>query len=177
MTTPTASIGEPVRRATFGDQLRRHAARIPDRAAVVALHSPLHERRVLTYRELNEQVNRLANSLAARGVGVGDVVATMGRNTPESVVAFWAAAKLGAAVTGVNYTFTGREIHYQLAHSEAKALVCEDAFVEKIEALDEPLPHLSVRVVNDAYADTAPSTWARFSTLVAEGDPAEPSAD
>ena len=177
MTTPTASIGEPVRRATFGDQLRRHAARIPDRAAVVALHSPLHERRVLTYRELNEQVNRLANSLAARGVGVGDVVATMGRNTPESVVAFWAAAKLGAAVTGVNYTFTGREIHYQLAHSEAKALVCEDAFVEKIEALDEPLPHLSVRVVNDAYADTAPSTWARFSTLVAEGDPAEPEAD
>lgn len=177
MTTPTASIGEPVRRATFGDQLRRHAARIPDRAAVVALHSPLHERRVLTYRELNEQVNRLANSLAARGVGVGDVVATMGRNTPESVVAFWAAAKLGAAVTGVNYTFTGREIHYQLAHSEAKALVCEDAFVEKIEALDEPLPHLSVRVVNDAYADTAPSTWARFSTLVAEGDPAEPEAE
>lgn len=177
MTTPTESIGESVRRATFGDQLRRHAARIPDRPAIVALHSPLHERRVLTYRELNERVNRMANSLAARGVGLGDVVATMGRNTPESVVAFWAAAKLGAAVTGVNYTFTSREIHYQLEHSEAKAIVCEDAFVAKIEALDEPLPHLTVRVVNDADANTAPATWERFSTLLAEGDASEPDVD
>ena len=74
----TNSVTEPIRRATFGDQLRRHAARIPDRPAIIALHSPLHERRVLTYRELNEQANRLANSLAAQGVGLGDVVATMG---------------------------------------------------------------------------------------------------
>jgi acyl-CoA synthetase (AMP-forming)/AMP-acid ligase II len=175
--TTTTGIEEAVRRATFGDQLRRHAARIPDRPAIVALHSPLHERRVLTYRELNEQANRLANSLAALGVGLGDVVATMGRNTPESVVAFWAAAKLGAAVTGVNYTFTEREIHYQLAHSEAKALVCEDAFVAKIEALSEPLPNLTVKVVNDAYADTAPESWHRFGALVAAGSPEEPESD
>ena len=173
----TNSVTEPIRRATFGDQLRRHAARIPDRPAIIALHSPLHERRVLTYRELNEQANRLANSLAAQGVGLGDVVATMGRNTPESVVAFWAAAKLGAAVTGVNYTFTSREIHYQLEHSEAKAIVCEDAFVSKIEALEQPLPTLAVRVVNDAYSDTAPASWHRFSTLIAAGSATEPEVD
>lgn len=177
MSPSTGSIGEPVRRATFGDQLRRNAARLPDRPAIVALHSPLHERRVLTYRQLNEQANRLANSLAAHGIGRGDVVATMGRNTPESVVAFWAAAKLGAAVTGVNYTFTAREIHYQLEHSEAKAIVCEDAFVPKIEALDQPLPHLQVRVVNEAYADTAPASWLRLGELVAAGDPAEPDVE
>lgn len=173
----TNSVTEPIRRATFGDQLRRHAARIPDRPAIIALHSPLHERRVLTYRELNEQANRLANSLAAQGVGLGDVVATMGRNTPESVVAFWAAAKLGAAVTGVNYTFTSREIHYQLEHSEAKAIVCEDALVSKIEALEQPLPTLAVRVVNDAYSDTAPASWHRFSTLIAAGSATEPEVD
>ncbi len=177
MNEHSTSIAEPVRRATFGDQLRRHAARVPDRAAIVALHSPAAERRVLTYRQLNDQVNRLANSLAAHGVGVGDVVATMGRNSPESVVAFWAAAKLGAAVTGVNYTFTAREIHYQLEHAEAKAIVCEDAFVAKIEALDQPLPNLSVRVVNDAYGDTSPAAWLRLSSLVEHGDPAEPDVD
>jgi acyl-CoA synthetase (AMP-forming)/AMP-acid ligase II len=177
MSGTTNSIGEPIRRATFGDQLRRHAARVPDRAAIVALHSPLHERRVLTYRELNEQANRLANSLAAQGVGLGDVVATMGRNAPESVVAFWAAAKLGAAVTGVNYTFTSREIHYQLDHSEAKAIVCEDAFVDKIEALELPLPNLTVRVVNSAYSDTAPAGWQRLDQLIAAGSPDEPDVD
>ena len=177
MSTEIGSIEAPIRRATFGDQLRRNAVRLGDRAAIVALHSPLHERRVLTYRELNERANRLANSFASRGVGLGDVVAIMGRNSPESIVAFWAAAKLGAAVTGVNYTFTGREIHYQLAHSEAKALVCEDAFVDKIEALEEALPHLLLKVVNAAYADTSPSHWERLEALVAAGDPAEPDVE
>lgn len=127
------SVGDEVRRATFGDQLRRNAVRFPDRPAIVALHSPQHERRVLTYSELNSRANCLAQALASRGVGHGDVVATMGRNCPESIIGFWAAAKLGAAVTGVNYTFTSRELHYQLAHSDAKVLLCEDEFVEKMD--------------------------------------------
>lgn len=177
MTSSTGSVSDTIRRATFGDQLRRHAARIPNKPAVIATDSPLHERRVLTYGQLNEQVNRLANSLAAQGVGLGDVVATMGRNCPESMIAFWAAAKLGAAVTGVNYTFTAREIHYQLSHSEAKAIVCEDAFVAKIEALEEPLPNLRVKAVNDAYADTAPANWLRLSKLIADGSATEPVVD
>ncbi len=177
MSAESVSIAAPIRRATFGDQLRRNALRLRDRPAIVALHSPLHERRVMTYRELNERANRLANSLAERGVGLGDVVAIMGRNAPESVVAFWASAKLGAAVTGVNYTFTAREIHYQLDHSEAKALVCEDAFVDKIEALQEPLANLSVRIVNEAYADTAPAHWERLGVLIAAGADIEPDVD
>lgn len=171
------AIARPISRATFGDQLRRHARRVPDRPAVIALHSPLHERRVLTYAELDDRVNRFANSLAERGVGPGDVVATMGRNCPESMIAFWAAAKLGAAVTGVNYTFTGREIHYQLAHSEAKVIVCEDAFASKIDALTEPLPHLEIRIVNDAYGDTVDESWLRFQALVDSGDPGEPDVE
>ena len=177
MSSETRSIEQPLRRATFGDQLRRNAARLPDRAAIVALHSPLHERRVMTYRELNERANRLANAFAQRGVGLGDVVATMGHNTPESVVVFWAAAKLGAAVTGVNYTFTAREIHYQLEHSEAKLLFCEDEFVAKIDSLDQPLRNLTVRVANDSYTDAAPAAWERFSVLVAHGDDHEPDVD
>ncbi len=177
MSVETGSVLEPVRRATFGDQLRRNAARLPDRAAIVALDTPLDRRIVLTYRQLNEKVNRLANSLAARGVGVGDIVATMGHNTAESVIAFWASAKLGAAVTGVNYTFTAREIHYQLEHSEAKVLVCEDAFVSKIDSLEEPLPNLLLRIVNDAYTDTAPPAWERLSTLIDEGDDSEPDVE
>lgn len=175
--TDLASVADPVRRATFGDQLRRNAARLADRPAIVALDSPVAERRVLTYRQLNERVNRLADSLANLGVGVGDIVATMGRNTPESVIAFWAAAKLGAAVTGVNYTFTAREIHYQLHHSEAKVVVCEDEFVAKINGLEFELPELALRVVNDAYTDTAPVEWHRLSALIERGANIEPQVE
>src|SRR4051812_43890881 len=170
MSLTEVPITHPARRATLGDQLRRNALRRGDREAIVAIHSPAGERRSLTYAELNSQVNQIADALAKRGVGRGDVVALMGRNCPEHVVAFWAAQKLGAACTGVNYTFTAREIHSQLSHSAAKVIVCEDAFVDKIDAIDEPLPDLAIRVVNDAYGDEhASESWERFSAVLAEG--------
>jgi acyl-CoA synthetase (AMP-forming)/AMP-acid ligase II len=178
MTFTGVGLDHPARRATFGDQLRRNASRYPERAAIVAYGGPNGEgRRVVTYRELNGRANRLASALASRGVSSGDVVAIMGRNCPESFVAFWAAAKLGAAVTGINYTFTAREMAYQLQHSGAQAVVVEDAFVAALDAISEPLPHLRLRVVIDAYADTAPATWLRLSTLIAEGEEAEPAVD
>lgn len=167
----------PARRATLGDQLRRNALRHPDREALIQPSSPAGGRRFVTYAELDEQANRLAHSLAAHGVGAGDVVAIMGRNCPESVIAFWAAIKLGAALTGVNYTFTDREIRYQVSHSGAKAIVVEDAFVAKIDDIADPLPDLRLKIVNDGYGDTAPADWERLSGLIAAGEDVEPDVE
>jgi acyl-CoA synthetase (AMP-forming)/AMP-acid ligase II len=178
MSNSAAAVTLPIRRATFGDQLRRNALRFPDREALVAVGGPDENgRRAMTYRQLNSQANQLASSLHARGVGPGDVVAIMGRNTPESIVAFWAAAKLGAACTGVNYAFTARELHYQVEHCGAKAIVVEDAFTAALEELTEPLPNLELRIVNDVFASTAPQHWLRLSELVAAGEDAEPDVD
>lgn len=180
MTTKATSISvsSPARRATLGDQLRRHAQHNPARAAIVAHGGPSDEaRRVLTYAELNTSANRLAHSLAARGVTTGDVVAIMGRNTPESIVAFWAAAKLGAAVTGVNFTFTPRELHYQIDHSGAKAILVEDAFTAKVDGITEAMPALQLRIVNDAFSADSPESWVRLSALVDEGDDVEPDVE
>ena len=169
LTTPAPETGidEPLRRATFGDQLRRNAQRHPDRPAIVALDSPAHDRRELTYRQLNEQVNRVAHALAGHGVGTGDVVAIMGRNSPELIVTFWACAKLGAAVTGVNYTFLPAEMHYQLDHSTAKVLVCEDSLTAKIDEITEPLEALTTRISIDIDTDESTDGWVRWSALVA----------
>ncbi len=170
----TAATALPIRRATFGDQLRRNARRHPNKTAIVALDSASHARREYTYAELDTAVNQMANSLAGQGIGHGDVVAIMGRNTPELVITFWAAAKLGAAVTGLNYTFLASELHYQLSHSEAKALVCEDALVDRIEAITDPLPELAIRITNNADSDAAPTAWLRWYDLLASGSPDEP---
>jgi acyl-CoA synthetase (AMP-forming)/AMP-acid ligase II len=171
--TERTSNHEPIRRATFGDQLRRNARRHPDRAAIIATGTNLG-RRVLTYAELDERANRFANALAERGIGHGDVIATMGRNCPELVVAFWGAAKLGVAVTGVNYTFTSTELAYQLDHSGAVAIVCEDELSPKIDALERrPSTLISV----DAYSNDAGSDWLRFSELLESSPSDEPDSD
>src|ERR1700754_832664 len=50
----------------------------------------------IAYREANETVNRYAAVLAARGVGHGDVVGIMLRNSPDPVLIMLAAVKCGA---------------------------------------------------------------------------------
>ncbi len=152
-------------RATLGDQLRRHAQHDPDKPAVVFYH-PTDGRSVTTFAELNRRANRLANALAARGVGKGDVVAMMSRNSPDYVTAWYAALKLGAPFTGVNFTFKQPEIAYQIGHCKPKVLIVEDVFAAQVAGYADELPAVETFVVSDVAADDAPDGWLRFSDLV-----------
>ena len=120
-----------VGRATIGDQLRRHAQHDPHKAAVIFYYAD-GTREVHTYGSLNSRVNRLANALQAQGVGRGDVVAMMSRNSPDYVTAWYASLKLGAMLTGLNFTFKEREITYQVNHAEPKVLIIEDIFIDRV---------------------------------------------
>src|SRR5262249_19538883 len=72
------------------------AARLPDKVALVA------QGHRLSYAELDARSNALANHLVARGIVRGDRVMVYADNTPETVVAFWAALKANAVVSVVN---------------------------------------------------------------------------
>ncbi|HET8619961.1 MAG TPA: AMP-binding protein, partial [Acidimicrobiales bacterium] len=71
------------------------------------------ERR-LTYAELEERANRLANHLASRGVGPGDHVALYLENCTEYVEAMLAAFKLRAVPINVNHRYAAGELRYLL---------------------------------------------------------------
>ncbi|MBI2384731.1 MAG: AMP-binding protein [Elusimicrobia bacterium] len=77
------------------DLLRRSAARLPDKTALVC-----GERR-FTYERLDAMSNRLANALLARGVRRGDRVALYLDNSLEAVVAIFAVLKAGAAFASI----------------------------------------------------------------------------
>lgn len=83
--------------------------------------------------------------------------------------------KLGVTMTGVNYSFKEHEITYQISHSRAKVLVVEDQFVPRIDSLISELADVSLRIVNDAFGDTAPISWERLSRMIAEAGDFEPS--
>ncbi|MBO0855210.1 MAG: fatty-acid--CoA ligase FadD5 [Nocardia sp.] len=129
--TPSISRG-----MTAGDQLARHARKIPD---TVALRFGGTGR---TYRELDERVSRLANALRERGVGTGDRVAVLGLNSMEVVEAFLAPNRLGAIGVPVNFRLVAGEIAYLLEDSGAKAAVVDarfaPVFAEACEGLAEP---------------------------------------
>lgn len=167
-----ARFRQPVGRATLGDQLRRHAQHTPAKPAVIFYH-PDGSRQVHTYGSLNARVNRFAHSLRELGVQKGDVVAMLSRNSPDFVTAWYACLKLGAVFTGINFTFTEREIAYQVGHAEPKVLIVEGAFAPRVAAMAAQLPAVGHFVLSDVVDGPAPAGWQRFSACVADERPAD----
>ena len=165
-------------RATIGDQLRRHAQHTPDSEAII-YYGPHGSRSVFSYKDLNERVNRVANALADLNVARGDVVAVMSRNSVDYMTIWFATLKLGATLTGLNFTFTHKEISYQVSHARPLILMAEDVFCDRIDAAREAGSLQSVEhfVHSGAGDPEPPEGWLAFSSLVARGDSGEPDSD
>jgi len=119
-----ADVDVPVR--SVPDAFNEATERDPNRAAIVFYG------RSMTYRELRDATDRLACALARLGVKKGDRVALYLVNSPQFVIAYFAALKCGATVTPISPVYTSHEVRYQLRDSGAKALVCQDALYEKV---------------------------------------------
>jgi acyl-CoA synthetase (AMP-forming)/AMP-acid ligase II len=130
--------------------------------------------RQLSYGDLRTQVDRLAGGLAQLGVGKGDVVAILLPNLPEYPVVFLGIARVGAASTTLNPTYTSREIAAQLADSGASVVVTTPESLDKTQAASGPGVRLVVlgEASGDAvgFGDLLDAGWPAPTVEV---DPAE----
>lgn len=175
MVTLPEVFSTPLGRATIGDQLRRHAQRIPTRNAIVAYGAD-GSRRAVTYLELNQQANGLAHALQSLGIGRGDVIGVMSSNCPETIISYYAGLKLGAAYTGINVMYGASEIQYQLEHAEPAAVVVAPSFVPLMESVRAAVPSTTRFIVLGGPAD-APEGWHDWETLTAGRPQTEPEAE
>jgi len=89
----------------FGVALKALAGAIePDRPAII------HGARVLTWSELDDQTDRIAVSLRARGFAPGDIAGQMLRNNPDYLLAYFGCVKAGVVPINVNYHYKSREL-------------------------------------------------------------------
>ncbi|HET7311557.1 MAG TPA: class I adenylate-forming enzyme family protein [Mycobacteriales bacterium] len=79
--------------------------------------------RRISYADHHAAVGRVATWLTAQGVGKGDRVAILGRNSIEWVVTFWATVSLGAIAVGLNAWWSTDELDFGIADCEPKLLV------------------------------------------------------
>ena len=110
----------------LGTYVEGYAESIADRCAV------RYFERNISYRELNELANRLANALADLGVGGGDVVGLHLPNIPQYGVALVALSKLGAVACGVSPLLAPAEVASQLQDADVKALISLDSLAKPI---------------------------------------------
>jgi long-chain acyl-CoA synthetase len=88
--------------------------------------------RAISYRELREATDRLANALSSLGVKKGDRVALYLLNSPQFIIAYFAALKCGAIVTPISPVYTSHEVRYQIEDSGARVAICQDILYEKV---------------------------------------------
>jgi fatty-acyl-CoA synthase len=137
---------------TVGDDLRRTAARVPDRPALVARHQNVR----LTYAELDAEVDRVAKALLAAGIARGDRIGLWSPNRAEWMVVQYATSRVGAILVNLNPAYRTHELRYALEQSGTRLLVAAPAFktsdyVAMVGEVREELPELE----RAAFFDTA----------------------
>ena len=125
----------------FENFLIRNARMNPDRLAFV------YRDRAYTWKSLNEEVNRLANSFKEIGLKKGDRVAYMFPNCAETVLVFLATQKIGATATPINTHFLSGEISRIMDVIDCRAAVYAEKFsatMHEAQALYGGLEHMIV---------------------------------
>jgi acetyl-CoA synthetase len=106
--------------------LDRHLEKGGDKVAYYWEGEPVGDARVITFKELHEEVCRFANALADLGVGKGDRVALYLGMVPELPVAMLACARLGAIHSVVFGGFSADSLAQRIQDAECKVLVTGD---------------------------------------------------
>ncbi|MCK4384094.1 MAG: AMP-binding protein, partial [Candidatus Lokiarchaeota archaeon] len=101
----------------------------------------------ISYSQLNELSNKVANLLYELGIRKGDKVSVYLPNMPEYVYLYLGIPKIGAVTGPVNALFKPREVKFVVGHSEAKAIVTIPKFVELVNQIKGDLPDLKHIIV------------------------------
>lgn len=109
------------------DILTLNAKRFGKRKALIT------EEGSLTFAQLNERANRLANGLNALGVRPSDKVGILAPNSLEWVVVFYAVAKCGACLVPVNFRYKKEELIHVVNNSDASFLFFSDDLAGLVE--------------------------------------------
>ncbi|MBU3066562.1 acyl-CoA synthetase [Nocardia sp. NEAU-G5] len=141
-----------------------HAAKTSADSAAI-----LDERGEMTFGEINEQSNRLARGLAARGLGQGDVIAVLARDHRGMVLSLAATGKLGVRAVLMNTGFAKPQLADVAAREGAKAILHDSEFVELMSAIPAEIPRILTWVDEKDGVDPAIPT---LDSLMAGQSPA-----
>jgi len=117
----------------LADSARKH----PEHPAVVfgAIVGSRLMDATITYRQLDDAVNRFAAGLQQMGVGQGDRVAIQLPNCPQFIVAAYATWRIGAIVVCCNPLYVGREIEHLVQDSGAETFVVMSQLYDRVKSV------------------------------------------
>jgi fatty-acyl-CoA synthase len=127
-----------------------HARRTPDRCALK------YRGEDISYGNFDERVRKVGGWLVSRGIGAGDVVAVLMKNSTAFLELAFAASHIGAVFLPINYRLSADEVGYIIGNSGARILIADEEFAAvaacgaPVVLLDEATQSNATRLAPDA---------------------------
>ncbi|HPI92763.1 MAG TPA: AMP-binding protein [Deltaproteobacteria bacterium] len=155
-------------RKSFGEVLAMTARFNPKGAAITCGGE------TISWGELNDRVNRIANALKDLGVKKGDHASILFHDCPEFIETNYALQKLGAVPIPVNFRFMAREIAYQLNNSDSNILIFEDLYLAEVTRALGETPRVARVVCLARQGRSTPEGMSDYLSLLRSGKALEP---
>jgi acyl-CoA synthetase (AMP-forming)/AMP-acid ligase II len=117
-----------------------NAKKYPQQEFLVELTPSKGQRRFLTWKDFNEQTNKVANYLQKElGVQKGDYILHLQMNSLEWIVTFHAILRVGAVAVPLNFRFASMDIKYAAEACNPKVFILGDGFLPKVQPVENEL--------------------------------------
>jgi fatty-acyl-CoA synthase len=127
-----------------------HARRTPDRCALK------YRGEDISYGNFDERIRKVGGWLVSRGIGAGNVVAVLMKNSTAFLEFAFATSHVGAVFLPINYRLSADEVGYIIGNSGARILIADEEFAgiaacgAPVVLLDEAAQSGATRLAPDA---------------------------
>ena len=136
---------------TFNELLKIQTKRFPDSPFFVDFDGPNSSKRIFSYTQVYESVEKLAKWLIENGLKKGDKVAVMGKNSPEWGVVYLAALMASGIIVPIDNGLNKKEVENIVNVSEPTFIFCDD---DKA-VLYSSFPRIKIYSLNPVHEDFA----------------------
>ena len=137
-----------------------NARRTPHRTAII------DDEGTMTFAELNDASNAVANGLLALGVRGGDGVAILARNHRWFLIANYACARVGARIILLNTEFSGPQIRDVSEREGARVIIYDDEYSDAVKMADPALGMIRALGTNPDSPEPSSSTDETLAELI-----------
>jgi len=132
---------------SWADLLEEQARKIPDKTML------LYRDEAFTYRQMDENANRVANYFVKLGGGKGKGIGIFMRNSPRFLDIFFGIQKIGMYVVPINCELKGEGLQYIIEHSDIEFLAADAELLTSLEKMPGKVERLQAVIVDDLEAE------------------------
>ena len=148
-----------------------HARHLADKICLIERTPSKNQRRTLTWRQFNDEINKAANYLSKQlGIKDGDFVMHFQNNSLEWLITYYAIIKLGAVVVPLNFRFLGADVLYAAKICKPKAIILGSEFLPVVQPIQKDLKTVKSYI---CVGDDVPGDMVDFKDIAASDDTAE----